>query len=613
MTTQSEDYEIVGGYNNQKFDEIDAERTVNLFVYIDKKAKKPAALINTSGLKRSESSFPGASGAFRAQFVFQTAEYDVIGDRVYRIDTGGTVAFLGTISNTSGFVNITANTFQVIFVNGLNGYIWDTNASTFTQITDTSFPIAPIDVAYLDGFFIVPEGNTNKFRLSMFNQGMVWGPAVDVFTADSTTDLLTVASTANYQTGVPISFSTTGTLPAPLNASDTYFVIRISATTIKVAATYDDAIAGTAIDLTTNGTGTNTITSDGQLQEGQVTSDVGTIVACRTLHRRLFFFSQFFTEVWENQSVGTNLPFRRNNSLLIEYGTPAIGSIAVGFDKMVFLSQDRDGLGSVMQVGGSETLPISNQSLDQELARYAAVGQVADCRAFFIKETGMIFYRMNFTLANHTFVYNMTFSNPTIEEMKLWHEEEVLNGDRHLAQTHAYFNGINYVGSYKAPIRYIVDNDTYTNDNENIRRMRIGRPMTVPGYNRRRVDRFQLDLLQGAISLAGSTTTELTLLTETGLVIETEDGLDLLLEQSISFNQPIKSYVFLSVSKDGGQSYGYTVKAPMGNVGQRTFRTVWRKLGVTPRGQSFVPKIEYFDNAPFIILGASWCQEILPQ
>jgi len=95
----------------------------------------------------------------------------------------------------------------------------------------------------------------------------------------------------------------------------------------------------------------------------------------------------------------------------MEYGTPAIGSVSTGFDVMFFLAQDRDGLGSVMMVHGTETLPVSNRALDFQYAQYAAKGQVADCRAFLIKENGLIFYRMNFTLANHTFVYNVTLSD----------------------------------------------------------------------------------------------------------------------------------------------------------------------------------------------------------
>jgi hypothetical protein len=620
----TEDYDIVGSYNNQRVSSIDAERSVNLFEYIDPLGKKPKSLINTSGLINTQLVFPGAQGGFRAQFVFNTIEYNIVGQNLFSVNSAGNVSVLGTLTTASGYVGVDANTFQIILVDGSNGYIWDTMANTFTKITDQSFPLLPIDVCYLDGFFVVANGQTNNFQLSSFNQGLVWGPAANTFVGDDTVgnNWLTIgtstiggnAGTGNYQTGIPISLTTTGALPMPLAAATTYYVIQVDATHIRLALTYADAIAGNAIVLTSNGTATNTITSDGQLQQGSITTHPGTIVACRTLHRRLFLFSQYFTEVWENAGIGTNLPFRRNNSLLMEYGTPCVGSISVSFDMMAFLSQTRDGLGSVMQVVGTQSIPISNRALDFQLAQYAAASQIADCRGFLIKENGLIFYRMNFTAANHTFIYNATLSDPSREEGKLWHEEEVLNGNRHPAQTHVYFNGINYVGHFSLPILYQVDSQTYTNAGESIRRMRIGKAIVPPGYQRIRVDRFQLDLLQGNVAEIMSTPTELDLVTESLLFIETEFGDEIELEQSNMVSTILQTpYVFLSLSRDGGQTYGYIIKAPMGKVGQRSFRTLWRKLGTIPRGQAYVPKIEFFDQIPFVILGASWDREVLPE
>jgi hypothetical protein len=280
----------------------------------------------------------------------------------------------------------------------------------------------------------------------------------------------------------------------------------------------------------------------------------------------------------------------------------------------VFLSQSRDGLGAVMQVIGTQSIPISNRALDFQLSQYAALNQVADCIGFLIKENGLIFYRMNFTAANHTFVYNVTLSDPTQEEGKLWHEEEVLNGNRHPAQTHAYFNGLNYVGHYALPILYTVDSQTYNNDGESIRRMRISKAIVPPGYQRMRIDRLQMDLLQGNVSEIMTATGELDLGTENGFLILTESGDPIELEQSNQINTTLQTpNVYLSISRDGGQTYGQIIIAPMGFLGQRTFRTVWRKLGTIPRGQAFVTKTEFYDQVPFILLGAAWDMAVLPE
>lgn len=75
------------------------------------------------------------------------------------------------------------------------------------------------------------------------------------------TDLITVASNVDkWITGMKVQATTTGGLPAGLALATDYFVIRLSATTIKLATTLANAVAGTAIDITSQGTGTHTLT-----------------------------------------------------------------------------------------------------------------------------------------------------------------------------------------------------------------------------------------------------------------------------------------------------------------------------------------------------------------
>lgn len=629
-----ENYEIVGSYNNQRFPNIDAERTINMFEYIDMKGKKPHTLISTSGIQNTNLEFAdaGPTDASRAEFVLNEFHYIVIGRNIYRIDSANTVLKINTVLlepvTGSGYVGIDANNAatgsQILFVDGQKGYIWDTGSLQFTAdvaLVDPAFPAAPIDVCFIDGFLLVAHGGTNQFQLSAFNNAYSWGLVQSAtVTFDNVTDLITPNTGTIYTTGMQVRFTAGGGLPPEIIAGTTYYAIFVSATQIRIATSLANALSNTFLSFSTNGTPPNTITNlaapnlPGQLQLATINSHPGNIVACRTLHRRVFLFSQNYTEVWENAGEGTNLPLRRNNGLLMEYGTPAIGSIVTGFDKLMFLAQDRDGLGAVMQVVGTESIPVSNRALDFQLAQYASENQISDARGIFIKENGIIFYRLNFTAANHTYVYNVTMSDPRSEEGKLWHEEETLRGNRHPAQTHGYFNGNNYYGSYNSPVLYQVDTVFVTNDGEAIPRKRIGRAMVPATYNRTRVDRWQLDVIQG-LPIVENITSILDLLTEDGNIITAENGSDLLLESSTI--QPIYSLVnpvvFLSVSKDGGVTYDYRQEALMGAIGQRRYRTVWRKLGVIPRGQAFVPMIEFFNEVPFVVLGAAWFFEVMPE
>jgi hypothetical protein len=74
---------------------------------------------------------------------------------------------------------------------------------------------------------------------------------------NTSTDVITV--TRDFLTGEKVRFTATGTLPAPLAVSTDYYVIRVSATEIKLATSLVNAYSSNSIDITTGGSGTHTI------------------------------------------------------------------------------------------------------------------------------------------------------------------------------------------------------------------------------------------------------------------------------------------------------------------------------------------------------------------
>jgi len=82
--------------------------------------------------------------------------------------------------------------------------------------------------------------------------------AEQTFTADAGADILTV--TSSYATGSAVQLTSDDTLPGGLSADTTYYAIRISDTQIQLAASLTDARAGIPVDLTSAGTGSQTIT-----------------------------------------------------------------------------------------------------------------------------------------------------------------------------------------------------------------------------------------------------------------------------------------------------------------------------------------------------------------
>jgi hypothetical protein len=123
--------------------------------------------------------------------------------------------------------------------------------------------VVPCTVALVDviGFYRLTAVTTTTAQ-ACTNTITTLGQS-ETFTADASTDTCTYTTTANFPSnillGTKIRFSTTTTLPAPLATATDYYFIKASDSTFKVATSYANAIAGTAINITDAGTGTHTI------------------------------------------------------------------------------------------------------------------------------------------------------------------------------------------------------------------------------------------------------------------------------------------------------------------------------------------------------------------
>ena len=81
----------------------------------------------------------------------------------------------------------------------------------------------------------------------------------DVESVTHGSNLMTIVAHGLHTGDGPIRFTTSGTLPAGLALATDYYVIKLSADTFSLATTLANALAGTAIDITGNGTGTHTL------------------------------------------------------------------------------------------------------------------------------------------------------------------------------------------------------------------------------------------------------------------------------------------------------------------------------------------------------------------
>lgn len=107
-----------------------------------------------------------------------------------------------------------------------------------------------------------------KGRMPIGKGATAWTTTFASTDVDTGTEIITVPSNNALYDGVKVRLTTTGALPTGLSINTDYYVIRVSATTIKLASSRANAIGAggtgsagtvTAINLTAQGSGTNTI------------------------------------------------------------------------------------------------------------------------------------------------------------------------------------------------------------------------------------------------------------------------------------------------------------------------------------------------------------------
>lgn len=142
----------------------------------------------------------------------------------------------------------------------------DTAANVATKLASALDALADF-VAPAPAADVVTNTNNNTGAVTDASNVNVGGTfAVSVTTQGVTTevdqvnDSVTIPS-HSLVTGLKGQLTTTGTLPAGLAAATDYFIIKIDANTVKFASSLDNAKAGTAIDITSDGSGVHTFTS----------------------------------------------------------------------------------------------------------------------------------------------------------------------------------------------------------------------------------------------------------------------------------------------------------------------------------------------------------------
>lgn len=276
-------------------------------------------------------------------------------------------------------------------------------------------------------------------------------------------------------------------------------------------------------------------------------------------HRRyLWLFGEYTTEIWYN-SANVDFPFEKQNGIFIEYGCMAEHSVVEAANALFWLGRNRNGMPVILKSNGFQPEIVSTRAINYQLTTYTSV---ADAFAFSYSHEGHEFVIFSFPTANKTWVYDVT--------TQLWHERDSYDGTRYgyyIGNCVAFFDNRILIGSRNGAQIYEVDEATYTEDGNLIRRQ------LVSGH-------FDTDTRRGTLY---------------NFQVKTDPGIGLLSGQG---SDP---QIMLRISKDYGNTWGNELWRSPGKLGEYKDRVMWTRLG---EGRSFTFELTVTDPNKWIVHGA---------
>lgn len=252
---------------------------------------------------------------------------------------------------------------------------------------------------------------------------------------------------------------------------------------------------------------------------GLLQSKPTTTIACVPFDRQLFVFGKNVCEVWKN--VGASpFPYERSMSLVIDYGCLNPATIAVGFSMIVWLASNEKSNVCIMFSKGGMAERISNDGLDYVLSR---IKYPESAFGFLYQIDGHVFYQITFPKDNISYVYDFN-----INEFYTLTDENLNN---HIAKRVAFYNSKNYFISFVDGDLYELNSSYYNFNGAEMPKFRI--------LNNIRWDDGDIRVCQS-------------------LSVTMEQGLN-------KSDQAID----LSLSRDGGESFGKIYRKKLNNLGKR--------------------------------------------
>ena len=306
------------------------------------------------------------------------------------------------------------------------------------------------------------------------------------------------------------------------------------------------------------------------------------LIALIVDHREVYLMGEASSEVWTDIGA-VPFPFQRIPGTSTQHGVAAPFSVYRFGDSFAYVSRNSRGQAQIMQMKGYTPTRISTHAVENSLT-----GQyIDDAIAWTYQLEGHEIYVVTFPTINLTWCYDLASG--------MWHKWLYTASDntyqRHRGNCCSLFQGMVLVGDYSNGKIYELSKTHYTDDGQNIRRLRRA-PHLVADFQRQYFDEFQIQFQPGVGTTGLSRTTVVVAptpnpdpyyiypnatLTIAPLEIFTIGNATGGVVISSTTTSP---QAMLRWSNDGGSTWSNEFWTPIGALGKYTNRAIWRRLGM---------------------------------
>ena len=577
----------------------------------------------------------------------------VCGPYVYALTANLVPSVIGQLNSSSGIVRITDNGVNVYIVDGAYRYTWyisspaaavftgSTSGTTLTVTTVSSGTIAIGQSLY--GIGILPEtvitalgsgtGGVGTYTINrsqtVASESMSSATVGARVTATISGTTMTVASVAagalhigqtiqgaGVTLGTIITAFGTGTGGAGTYTLSVASTVAVGVTrygiNFSVLPSTDGAFSGAnTVDIidnyfvynnpTTQQWGASDLLSPISPQTSYSLKDGAPddLVALIVDHREVYLMGEISSEVWTD--VGTvPFPFQRIPGTSTQHGIAAPFSIARLGNSFAYVSRNSRGQAQIMQMEGYIPKRISTHAVENTLANQ----YIGDAVSWTYQLEGHEVFVVSFPTLNLTWAYDAT--------TLMWHKWLYTTDDnqyqRHRGNCCALFQGLVIVGDYANGKLYELDKQNYTDDGQNVRRLRRA-PHLVTEFQRQYFDELQIQFQPGVgttglSAVFGRYIQNPYYITPTGsLIIGAGETVYLSDLATINQNTPTTyPQAMLRWSSDGGSTWSNEHWTGVGQLGKYKNRAIWRRLG-TARDRIF--EVVVTDPVNFVIISAN--------